>query len=52
LKDAARRQGRIEKNLRELVVNAGIAVTNSSFDTTYYETNRTMQIAKEMGLVS
>jgi len=44
--------GRIEKRtLREVVANAGIAVTNSSFDTIYYETNKTMQIAKEMGLV-
>jgi hypothetical protein len=44
--------GRVEKkNLRELVANAGIAVTNSSFDTIYYETNKTMQIAREMGLV-
>jgi hypothetical protein len=44
--------GRVEKKiLRELVADAGIAVTNSSFDTIYYETNKTMQIAREMGLV-
>jgi len=44
--------GRVEKRtLRELVANAGIAVTNSSFDTIYYETNKTMQIARDMGLV-
>jgi hypothetical protein len=44
--------GRVEKKtLRELVANAGIAVTNSSFDTIYYETNKTMQIVREMGLV-
>ena len=40
-----------EKILRELVTNAGIAVTNSSFDTIYYETTKTIQIAREMGLV-
>jgi hypothetical protein len=44
--------GKVEKKtIRELAANAGIAVTNSSFDTIYYETNKTMQIAKEMGLV-
>jgi len=44
--------GRVEKKiLRELVANAGISVTNSSFDTIYYETSKTMQIAREMGLV-
>jgi hypothetical protein len=44
--------GRVEKKtLRELVANAGITVTNSSFDTIYYETSKTMQIAREMGLV-
>jgi len=37
--------------LRELVANAGIAVTNSSFDTIYYETAKTMQIARDMGLL-
>jgi hypothetical protein len=44
--------GRVEKKtLRELVAGAGITVTKSSFDTIYYETNKTMQIAREMGLV-
>jgi hypothetical protein len=44
--------GKVEKKiLRELVARAGIALTNSSFDTIYYETNKTMQIAKEMGIV-
>jgi hypothetical protein len=40
-----------KKTLRELVANAGIVVANTSFDTIYYETTKTMQIAKEMGLV-
>jgi hypothetical protein len=45
--------GRVEKKtLREFVANADIVVANSSFDTIYYETNKTMQIAREMGLVS
>jgi hypothetical protein len=44
--------GRVEKKvLRELVAQVGIAVTNSSFDTIYHETNKTKQIAREMGLV-
>jgi hypothetical protein len=44
--------GRVEKKiLRELVTNAGIAVINSSFDTIYYETTKTIQIAREMRLV-
>ena len=43
--------GKLEKKtLRELVGKAGIAVTNSSFDT--YETSKIMQIAKQMGLSS
>ena len=42
--------GKVEKKtLRELVANAGIAMTTSSFDTIYYETNKTMQIARDMG---
>lgn len=40
-----------KKTLRDLVFNSGITVANTSFDTIYYETNKTMQIAKEMGLV-
>jgi hypothetical protein len=44
--------GKVEKKtLRELVASAGIAMTNNSFDTIYYETNKTIQIAKDMGLV-
>ena len=44
--------GRMEKKtLRELVAKAGIKVANSSFDTIYYETNKTMQIARELGFV-
>jgi hypothetical protein len=44
--------GRVEKKtLRELVAKAGIKVANSSFDTIYYETNKTMQIARELGFV-
>ena len=44
--------GKVEKKtLRELIANAGITVTNNSFDTIYYETNKTMQIAREMGLI-
>lgn len=43
--------GKVEKKrMRDLVANAGIAVTNNTFETIYYETHKTMQIAREMGL--
>jgi hypothetical protein len=40
-----------KKTLRELVADAGVVVANTSFDTIYYETSKTIQIAKEMGLL-
>jgi hypothetical protein len=42
--------GKIEKKtLQELVASAGIILTNSSFDMIYYETTRTIQIARAIG---
>jgi len=40
-----------KKDLRVLVAEAGISVSNNSFDTIYYETSKTIQIAKEMGII-